>query len=158
MPTPRPQKVTLDNSSGRPQPVFLGELLDDDSVVEFYQDFAELAFEDSRGKVQRSCRLNKYRSSQSLDIKPEHGVPKDIQPGILSSRVTRIDSEHGISRIERDGKVECTYCWTIKRDVFDIPMMIIMNVSCNVAADTSCELIFHDSSCRDIYQTKGLSN
>ncbi|EWY88468.1 hypothetical protein FOQG_01662 [Fusarium oxysporum f. sp. raphani 54005] len=127
MPTPRPQKATLDLSGGRPQPVFLGELLDDDSVVEFYQDFAELAFEDSRGKVQRSCRLNKYRSSQSMDIKPDHATQKDVQPSILSSRVTRIDSEHGISRIERDGKVECTYCWTIKRDVFDIPMMIIMN-------------------------------
>ncbi|KAM0561031.1 hypothetical protein ACHAPJ_003531 [Fusarium lateritium] len=125
MPTPRPQKATLDNSNGRPQPVFLGELLDDDSVVEFYQDFAELAFEDSRGKVQRSCRLNKYRSSQ--DMKSEPGSQKDAQPSILSSRVTRIDSEHGISRIEKDGKVECTYCWTIKRDVFDIPMMIIMN-------------------------------
>ncbi|KAF4985211.1 hypothetical protein FDECE_16732 [Fusarium decemcellulare] len=125
--TPRPQKATLDTGNGRPQPVFLGELLDDDSVVEFYQDYSQLAFEDSRGKVQRSCRLNKYRTPQSLDTKPELGAQKDTQPGILSSRVTRIDGEHGISRIEKDGKVECTYCWTIKRDVFDIPMMIIMN-------------------------------
>ena len=29
----------------------------------------------------------------------------------------------------RDGKVECSYCWTVKRDVFDIPMLIVMNVS-----------------------------
>ena len=28
----------------------------------------------------------------------------------------------------RDGKVECSYCWTVKRDVFDIPMLIVMNV------------------------------
>jgi len=28
-----------------------------------------------------------------------------------------------------DGKVDCTYCWTVKRDVFDIPMLIVMNVS-----------------------------
>jgi hypothetical protein len=35
---------TLENSgTGRPQPVFLAELLDDDSVVEFYEDFARLA-------------------------------------------------------------------------------------------------------------------
>ncbi|KAI1025729.1 hypothetical protein LB503_007020 [Fusarium chuoi] len=88
-------------SGGRPQPVFLGELLDDDSVVEFYQDFAELAFEDSRGKVQRSCRLNKYRSSQSMDIKPDHTAQKDVQPSILSSRVTRIDSEHGLRGMAR---------------------------------------------------------
>lgn len=60
-----------------------------------------------------------------LDAK-ETPVQRD-RTGILSSRVTKIDSEHGISRIEKDGKVNCTYCWTIKRDVFDIPMMIIMN-------------------------------
>ncbi|KAH6894407.1 transcription activator of gluconeogenesis [Thelonectria olida] len=126
MTTPRLQNATLDSNNGRPQPVFLAELLDDDSVVEFYQDFSQLAFEDSRGKVQRSCGLVKYRTQQSLE--PKDPTPhKDPRTSILSNRVTRIDGEHGISRIEKDGKVECTYCWTIKRDVFDIPMMIIIN-------------------------------
>lgn len=128
MTTPRPQNATLDSGVARVQPVFLAELLDDDSVVEFYHDFSQLAFEDSRGKVQRSCRLVKYRPEQSLEAK-EVSPHKEAHTSILSNRVTRIDGEHGISRIEKDGKVECTYCWTIKRDVFDIPMMIIMNVS-----------------------------
>ncbi|KAF7543576.1 hypothetical protein G7Z17_g10623 [Cylindrodendrum hubeiense] len=126
MTTPRPMNATLDSGNSRPQPVFLAELLDDDSVVEFYHDFSQLAFEDSRGKVQRSCRLVKYRTPQSLEAK-EVSPHKDAHTSILSTRVTRIDGEHGISRIEKDGKVECTYCWTIKRDVFDIPMMIIIN-------------------------------
>ena len=30
---------------------------------------------------------------------------------------------------DRDGKVSCMFCWVVKRDVFDIPMMIVMNVS-----------------------------
>ncbi|TQV98198.1 alternative oxidase-5 [Cordyceps javanica] len=122
------------------QPVFLAELLDDDSVVDFYHDFGQLAFEDSRGKVQRSCRLMKYRTGAAAggddeagDMKPlptnGGGAAKVATASILSNRVTKIDGEHGISRIEKDGKVDCTYCWTIKRDVFDIPMMIIINVS-----------------------------
>ncbi|KAM0252874.1 hypothetical protein ACHAQJ_007504 [Trichoderma viride] len=115
------------NNNARPQPVFLGELLDDDSLVEFYRDFAQLAFEDSRGKVQRSGRLIKYRTQEMLEAKEMLGPQKHPRTGILSNRVTMIDSEHGISRIEKDGKVDCTYCWTIKRDVFDIPMMIIIN-------------------------------
>ncbi|UKZ50172.1 hypothetical protein TrVGV298_004428 [Trichoderma virens] len=115
------------NVNARPQPVFLGELLDDDSLVEFYRDFAQLAFEDSRGKVQRSGRLMKYRTQEMLDAKEMLGPQRHPRTGILSNRVTMIDSEHGISRIEKDGKVDCTYCWTIKRDVFDIPMMIIIN-------------------------------
>ncbi|KOS17270.1 Transcription activator of gluconeogenesis [Escovopsis weberi] len=111
----------------RAHPVFLGELLDDDSVVEFYRDFAQLAFEDSRGKVQRCGRLMKYRTPKNIDSGDAPPGPNPPRAGILSNRVTKIDSEHGISRIEKDGKVDCAYCWTIKRDMFDIPMMIIIN-------------------------------
>ncbi|KAI9151752.1 Transcription activator of gluconeogenesis [Paramyrothecium foliicola] len=123
----RPKTSLGENGTTRPQAVFLAELMDDDSVVEFYRDFAQLAFEDSRGKVQRSCRLMKYRTKDSFDVKGP-SPHKEARTGILSNRVTKIESEHGISRIEKDGKVDCTYCWTIKRDVFDIPMMIIVNV------------------------------
>ena len=49
--------------------------------------------------------------------------------GGMGGRVRQIDEEHGIGRLERDGKMDCTYCWTVKRDVFDIPMLIVMNVS-----------------------------
>jgi PAS domain-containing protein len=127
--TPHLKNATIEATPGRPQPVFLAELLDDDSIVEFYKDFSQLAFEDSRGKVQRSCRLVKYRTQADLEKAPSAaGQQKDPRTGMLSNRVTTIDGEHGISRIEQDGKVSCTYCWTIKRDVFDIPMMIIINV------------------------------
>jgi PAS domain-containing protein len=130
------QSAQLDN--GKNQPVFIAELLDDDSVAKFYEDFALLAFEDSRGVRQRKGRLLKYRpGEENIEIKAESLPPRpQIQVrdqsqggknGILSNRVTRIDGEHGISRIEKDGKVECTYCWYIKRDPFDMPMMIVMN-------------------------------
>ncbi|KAF4125580.1 GAL4 [Geosmithia morbida] len=64
-------------------------------------------------------------NGQGTPSKTQH--QRRQQQGMLSNRVTTIDGEHGISRIEQDGKVACTYCWTIKRDVFDIPMMIIIN-------------------------------
>ncbi|OAX81594.1 hypothetical protein ACJ72_04062 [Emergomyces africanus] len=51
-------------SSGRTQPVFLAELLDDDSVIEFYEDFAKLAFGDSRGSVMTTCKLLKYKTKE----------------------------------------------------------------------------------------------
>ena len=107
------------------------ELMDDDTAVDFYRDYSSLAFEDSRGKVQRSGRVMKYQTQEMLDAKAAQGPQKDPRAGgILSNRVTRIDGDLGISQIEKDGKVHCSYCWTIKRDVFDIPMMIIINVSC----------------------------
>ncbi|KFY14803.1 hypothetical protein V491_05899, partial [Pseudogymnoascus sp. VKM F-3775] len=56
MATPRARANTssaVDAQPGRPSYVLLAELMDDDSVVEFYEDFARLAFGDSRGSVRR---------------------------------------------------------------------------------------------------------
>lgn len=119
----------------KPQPVFLAELMDDDSVVTFYEDFAQLAFNNSRGRVTRKCRLLKYRTQESMDAATGSGAEetpersKATKHSILSSRVARIDGEHGISKLEKDGKLECSYTWAIKRDTFDIPMLIVVNVS-----------------------------
>ena len=136
--TPRMRPLNLSEASkeGRPQPVFLVELLDDDSVIEFYEDFARLAFGDSRGSVTKRCKLLKYSAKagvDSLEQKEEVASNKRKEPpssgiGGMGNRVREIDGEHGIGRLERDGKMDCSYCWTVKRDVFDIPMLIVMNV------------------------------
>ncbi len=140
----------------RLQPVFLAELLDDESVVEFYEGFARLAFGDSRGSVMGKGKLLKYRTKEeqiAMELEMEEGANKkndsDVAPRPHSSdggglkrmntgqakRQTElkkdgISGEKGMQNLGfRDGKVECTYCWTVKRDVFDIPMLIVMNVS-----------------------------
>ncbi|EGO54553.1 hypothetical protein NEUTE1DRAFT_69322 [Neurospora tetrasperma FGSC 2508] len=149
----------------QPQPVFLAELMDEASVTQFYEDYAQLAFTHSRGTVVRKCRLLKYRTQENMDAaaaaaaaasaptasggsgssngtvvnggpdsspagKTEKERPTGVNVAsnsILSNRVAKIDGEHGISKLERDGKLECSYTWTIKRDVFDIPMIIMIN-------------------------------
>ncbi|KAI7157953.1 hypothetical protein KC349_g5246 [Hortaea werneckii] len=124
--TPRvPGNVELDSS--RPQPVFLAELLDEDSVVQFYEDFAELAFGASRTSIIGApCSLLKYKT------KNDPGWGQDEQLGEDSKREG--PKQEGLIRGEgmnalgeRDGRVECSMCWTVKRDVFDIPMLIVMN-------------------------------
>ena len=110
---------------GRPQPVFLAELLDDDSVVDFYEDFARLAFGDSRGSVMTTCKLLKYKTKEDMEVQSD-----DHQRWNSHLRKGGIASEAGMNQLGfKDGKVECAYCWTVKRDVFDIPMLIVMNVS-----------------------------
>lgn len=140
--TPRMRPLSLadeQGKEGRPQPVFLAELLDDDSVIEFYEDFARLAFGDSRGSVTTRCRLLKYQSKEELENSklPEQneGLLKNSRKpepaggiGGMGNRVREIDGEHGIKNRSKDGKIDCSYCWTVKRDVFDIPMLIVMNV------------------------------
>ncbi|KAK6581301.1 hypothetical protein PZA11_005992 [Diplocarpon coronariae] len=135
--TPRMRPVGLAEQptrEGRPQNVFVAELLDDDSVIEFYEDFARLAFGDSRGSVTTRCKMLKYQTSDGIEP-PEQRDEAALRikssetgdSGGLGNRVREIEGEHGIGRLHRDGKLDCTYCWTVKRDVFDIPMMIVMN-------------------------------
>ncbi|KAK4166483.1 putative transcription factor [Cladorrhinum sp. PSN259] len=131
-------------ASDGPQPVFLAELMDHDSVVEFYEDYSQLAFNDSRGKMTRKCRLLKYRTDKPTDAGTENNSSsssnsnstittseqspqKDPRNSYLSNRVAKIDGEHGISKLEKDGKLECSYTWTIKRDMFDMPMLFVIN-------------------------------
>lgn len=123
--TPRSSMVENPAVSGRPQPVFLAELLDDESVVEFYEDFARLAFGDSRGSVMTRCKLLKYKTKEDMGLKSD-----DSSKWNELLRKGGIAGEAGMNKLGfKDGKVECAYCWTVKRDVFDIPMLIVMNVS-----------------------------
>ena len=138
--TPRvPEGLKADVlDSSRPQPVFLAELLDDDSVIEFYEDFARLAFSDSRGDVTRRGKLLKYKTKEDPSFATDQAELPEEGRGHQSKRKGK-DSAHIKREIageaetddlgDKDGKVECSYCWTVKRDVFDIPMMIVINVS-----------------------------
>jgi hypothetical protein len=135
--TPRPRLAELPRGQeGRPQPAFLAEFMDDDSVLEFYEDFAKLAFGDSRGSVHKLCKLLKYQTKDGFETEvktEEHdGERKRKHMGsgtLLNGRVSKIDGENGIMRLQKDGRLDCAFCWTVKRDVFDIPMLIVMNVS-----------------------------
>ncbi|KAK9477868.1 hypothetical protein V1514DRAFT_308283 [Lipomyces japonicus] len=66
---------------------FVVELMDDHSVLEYFEGFSKLAFGDSRGATMMECTL--------------------------------------LGPTGRKIPTACT--WTIKRDVFDIPMMIVGN-------------------------------
>ncbi|KAI5291932.1 Transcriptional regulator of nonfermentable carbon utilization, partial [Ascosphaera acerosa] len=131
-------------TNDQPRPVMLAELLDDESVIEFYDDFAKLAFGDSRGSIMTTCRLLKYQTMDASAAAPAAGRrpsgaagPPPLHELDPDSRWARkgIAGQKSLSRLgSADGKVECSCCWTVKRDVFDIPMLIIMNVSLQTTA------------------------
>lgn len=126
----RAEATTLGLS--RPQAVFLAELLDDDSVVQFYEDFAKLAFADSKGSVWSPCKLLKYKAPEGNTL-PFGGLGTanaDANGRVRRTNGGMISSEEGMTKLgDKDGKVDCVYCWMVRRDVFDIPMMIVLNVS-----------------------------
>lgn len=91
--------------------------------MEFYEDFARLAFGDSRGSVMTRCKLLKYKTKDDMEA-----AQSDDGKWNNHLRKGGIAGEAGMNQLGfKDGKVECAYCWTVKRDVFDIPMLIVMN-------------------------------
>lgn len=141
-----------DSANNKNQPIFLAELLDDESVVKFYEDFSRLAFADSKGCAWSACKLLRYRppSENSLDSSA-NSTPVSAQRqsrvknGSNKSRLQEkggfsvksgadltsvIKPEAGLKKLgEKEGFVNCMYCWYVKRDVFNIPNMIVLNVS-----------------------------
>lgn len=127
--TPRVTTAGLDQDGAGPQPVFITDLLDDDSVVHFYEDFAKIAFADSKGSATRACKLLKYKTKDDAMFSKNRQDDNGIDGG-RKSRTQHANTDQDISRLgELDGMVNCMFCWTVKRDVFEFPMMIVINVS-----------------------------
>lgn len=118
----------LDGS--RQKPVSIVDLMDDESACDFFDDYSHLAFGDSRGSVTTPCNFLKYKTAKDDDF-------DKVVDGEVGSRMKRQrdasrsgkDGNADITPIgDDDGKVECMLCWSVKRDVFDIPMLFVMNV------------------------------
>ena len=117
----------LDGS--RQKPVSIVDLLDDESACDFFDDYSHLAFGDSRGSVTTPCKLLKYRTAKDADF--DTALDSEIGSRLQRQRDvtrTRKDGNAGMTQIDNnEGKVECMLCWSVKRDVFDIPMLFVMN-------------------------------
>ena len=119
--TPRmPDGSVVDDS--RCKPVSIVDLLDDESACDFFDDYAHLAFGDSRGSVTTPCKLLKYKTTK------ETGSDKDLDSEVGSRLKRQRDAQPAEGGEKDEDKVECMLCWSVKRDVFDIPMLFVMNV------------------------------
>ena len=129
------------NDTRTEMPVNIVDLLDDDSACEFFDDYAHLAFGDSRGSVTTPCKLLKYRTVHANNIA---GNLEDQVGSRLKRRrddnfkLVKPGSTSDVASTQlggtSDGKVECMLCWSVKRDVFDIPMLCVLNVGIRAAS------------------------
>lgn len=131
--TSTPRVPTVDTSPGQPQAVLLAELMDEDSIVQFYRDFSELAFGAARSSVTRRIWLVKYKTKDDPGWRPEDRLGNNAAaPQANTKPEPLIKGEAGMKALGgKDGRVECMMTWTVKRDIFETPMIIVMNVSIN---------------------------
>ena len=138
-----------DNDDTSPcHPVFLAELLDEDSVVRFYEDFARLAFGAAQPAVTgESCALLRYRtvdadggnrsgngSSETTGESTRTRHTKKVHSGVEMGAASSYSSpptftpEGSHAGADAD-RVPCGMCWQVKRDMFDMPMLLVLSVS-----------------------------
>ncbi|KAL9126824.1 MAG: hypothetical protein Q9217_004198, partial [Psora testacea] len=115
-------------------PVNIVSLLDDDSACDFFDDYSHLAFGDSRGAVTTPCKLLKYKTAKDIGLEDATSLDDEVASRLMQQRDANLSGKSGArseavmqSLGQKDGKVECMLCWTVKRDVFDIPMLFVMN-------------------------------
>ena len=124
-----------------PNPVFLLELMDDESVCEFYEKFSQAAFADSTAKITSRCKILKYKPPAPAPVPPNDDGEPDVEDEAKDTgakqRTNGKDNKTNGKRpndiLGSSKTIECMVCWTLRRDTFDIPMLIVMNVSLAVA-------------------------
>jgi len=125
-----PMMAGQDSDPG-PHPVSIVELMDENSVIQFFDDYSKLAFGDARGSRTRRVKLLKYRTKEDIaklaEVRTEamgKGQPlKSEQSGVGDS------SDPDMQTLgERLGVVDCMIWWHIKRDIHDMPALILIGV------------------------------
>jgi PAS domain-containing protein len=125
-----------------PSSLFVAEIMDQESVVQFYEDYAKLAFANPMGRGMRRGKLLKYRTPE--DVMRSQGGPgsgsragsrrnsrtgEDVKP-MLGDKEEGIATEWALRHLgEPEGVVDCMYSWWVRRDNFEVPQLIVMNVS-----------------------------
>jgi PAS domain-containing protein len=117
-------------------PVNITELMDERSAVEFFDDFAETAYLNSRGAPCRRVMMLRYWTkedvarNEELKTNTTNGKPSKQEPLIKLEGGPVHRGEAAMSRLgAKDGLVDCMVQWNVKRDNVDMPMLVCMHVS-----------------------------
>ncbi|KAF2279075.1 uncharacterized protein EI97DRAFT_226677 [Westerdykella ornata] len=135
--TTTPVIAPSSNGQGGNYPVLIVELMDERSAVEYLDDFAEAAFMNSRGTPRRRVNFLRYMTKEEV-VRSE----QDAQTGTTNrkhnlksdSPLIKLDGgavpqgETAMSRLSKNGLVDCMIQWHVKRDNFDMPMLVCMHV------------------------------
>lgn len=117
-------------SESEAQPINIIQLMEPKSALQYLQRFSELAYQDPRGFAHQRVNMLRYQTKADVerlaeregrrddkDIKTEGGVP-GVHQG--ESAMQRLGAKKGM--------VDCMIWWHIKRDIFDMPVLVCMSV------------------------------
>lgn len=113
-------------------PVNVIELMDEPSSLQYLEDFADLAYGDALGKGHRRANLLRYLTKEDMgrmgetaqNGKPlKHELPVKLEDGSIHQ------GEAAMRNLSANGLIDCMIMWHIKRDNFDMPLLVTIHVS-----------------------------
>lgn len=125
-----PNLIAQDAETGKPS-VNIIELMDPKSALEFLQHFSELCYQDPRGYASQRVNMLRYQTKADVDRIQEMKA-NDVKPDPLVKMEGGAvhQGESAMQRLgAKNGMVDCMIWWHIKRDIFDMPVLVSMSVS-----------------------------
>jgi hypothetical protein len=113
-------------------PVNAVQLMDAKSALEYLQNFSELCYQDPHGHAKQRANMLRYQTKADFDRIQEMKANADHK----SDPLVKMESgavHQGESAMQRlgakNGMVDCMIWWHIKRDIFEMPVLVCMSVS-----------------------------
>jgi PAS domain-containing protein len=124
--TPRIPTAEVDTSI--PQPVFITEVFDHDSACEFWETFAEVGFSASASSMEGAiCSINRYRTKDDPGWNPEDRLNESVKTDKHGNRIETVAVPPSSEKT-----IEMSHTWFVRRDIFDVPIMVVINVSVSI--------------------------
>lgn len=114
-----------------PFPVNIVELLDEPFAVQYFEDFAAL-MSDPLGKGHRRVNIRRYLTKDDMARMAErsgsNGKPVKHEP-LIKHEDGSIHHGEAMRNLGANGLIDAMIMWHMKRDNFDMPMLVTMQVS-----------------------------
>lgn len=123
-----PNLTAQDSETATPS-VNIIELMDPKSALEFLQHFSELCYQDPHGYASQRVNMLRYQTKADIDRIQEM---KNANAGsdVKADPLVKVEGESAMQRLgAKNGMVDCMIWWHIKRDMFDMPVLVCMSVS-----------------------------
>jgi len=113
------------------KPVNIIELMDAKSALEYLHHFSELCWQDPHGHALQRANMLRYQTQQDFDrIQERKAHADDKSHALVKSEGGMVhQGESAMQKLgAKNGMVDCMIWWHVKRDIFDLPVLVCMSV------------------------------
>jgi hypothetical protein len=115
------------------------QLMDAKSALEYLQNFSELCYQDPHGHAKQRANMLRYQTKADFDRIQEMKANVDHKDTLVKMEGGAVhQGESAMQRLgAKNGMVDCMIWWHIKRDIFEMPVLVCMSVSSRTSARIS---------------------